>query len=50
MLPTRARLAALLVALLALGALVSCGGGGSKAAPQGRSDWDVMLWDQDVWS
>ncbi len=46
-----ARLGAALVALLlVLGALASCGGSSSKSAPQGSSNWDALVWDQDVWS
>jgi len=50
----RARLGAALVALLLLlGALASCGGSSksnAKTTPQGSSNWDELVWDQDAWS
>ncbi len=43
----------LLIALAALTAGCGGGGGGGSSTPanpiEGSSDWDSMVWDQDVW-
>ena len=50
-----------LCVLLTTAALTGCGGGGSAganggddtgttSAPNGSSDWDTLVWDQDNWS
>ncbi len=50
----RAHRGPLLIALAVLvSALLSCGGSSksdSKTTPQGSSNWDQLVWDQDVWS
>lgn len=29
--------------------LTGCGGDGTAPAPEGNSNWDQMVWDQDNW-
>jgi hypothetical protein len=46
---TRTALLVILV-LFGLSACGSGGGGGGAAPPASRSNWDVLVWDQDSWS
>lgn len=44
---------ALTILLLSFSVLAACGGGGDdpvpQQPPQGSSNWDTMVWDQDNW-
>jgi hypothetical protein len=35
--------------LLFVGLLTACGGGGGGGGSTGSSDWDEMVWNEDVW-